>query len=155
VAVGLGALVGPSQVGARVIEMFTSRHYHPIWTMHASAVLMALGLAILACGLPLVAAGVICYGCGVGLKSIARGTLPLAVFGPAGYAVLMGQLAMPSLVAQAASPTIGALLIEAGGASLTLAALVGAALANVALVIALHFACRQRHTAAEQHAPSR
>jgi hypothetical protein len=40
-AVGLGALVRPSQVGARIVEMAFGRHYHPIWTMVASVVLVA------------------------------------------------------------------------------------------------------------------
>jgi MFS family permease len=143
-AVAFGALLGPAQVGARVIEAGVSRHYHPIWTMHASAVLAALGLAILFAGLPLVAVGIVLYGAGVGLRSIARGTLPLAVFGEAGYAVLMGRLAMPSLIAQALSPTLGALLLDGAGASATFAVLAAAALVNVALVVALHVWCRER-----------
>jgi hypothetical protein len=45
-AVALGALVGPSQVGARIVEMAFGRHYHPIWTMVASVTLAALGLPV-------------------------------------------------------------------------------------------------------------
>jgi MFS family permease len=142
-AVALGVLLGPAQVGARVIEMGVSRHYHPIWTMQGSAILTALGLAVLFSGLPLVGVGIVVYGAGVGLRSIARGTLPLAVFGAAGYAVLMGRLAMPSLIAQAVSPTLGALLIDGAGASATFAVLAAAALANVAIVVALHAYVRE------------
>ena len=43
---------------------------------------------------------------------IARGTLPLALFGPDRYATLMGRLAFPSLIVQALAPSAGALLIE-------------------------------------------
>jgi MFS family permease len=32
-AVALGMLIGPSAVGARLVEMTAGRHYHPIWTM--------------------------------------------------------------------------------------------------------------------------
>ena len=77
------------------------------------------------------------YGAGIGLESIARGTLPLALFGPSGYAKLMGRLAMPSLIAQAAAPSVGALLLEHAGAHGVLAALSGLALINVALACGL------------------
>ena len=36
VAVSLGALFGPAQVGARVVERLFGNRYHPIWTMIAS-----------------------------------------------------------------------------------------------------------------------
>ena len=103
-AVALGVLVGPSQVGARAIEMLIGRYHHPIWTMVASMVLVAAGVGLLWAGLPIVAVALVFYGAGIGLESIARGTLPLALFGASGYATLMGRLAMPSLLAQAASP---------------------------------------------------
>ncbi|HEX6103471.1 MAG TPA: MFS transporter, partial [Alphaproteobacteria bacterium] len=80
-AVALGALVGPSQVAARAVEMLTGRHYHPIWTLTASSLLFAAGVALLWAGQPLLAIGFILYGAGGGMRSIARGTLPLALFG--------------------------------------------------------------------------
>ena len=43
-AVALGALVGPAQVGARVIEMASGGRHHPIWTLATAAVLIAAGL---------------------------------------------------------------------------------------------------------------
>ena len=133
-AVALGALVGPSQVGARVVEMMFGKHHHPIWTMMASAILIAAGIAALWAGLPVVSLALVCYGAGMGLKSIARGTLPLAVFGANGYGSLMGRLAMPSLIAGAAAPSLGALLIDAFGADATIATLTAAGIANVGLV---------------------
>jgi hypothetical protein len=66
--------------------------------------------------------------------SIARGTVPLALFGAPGYAVLMGQVAAPSSLAQAISPLLGALVLESGGPTEILFALSGVALANVMLV---------------------
>ena len=44
-AVTLGTLFGPAQVGARVVERLFGTHYHPIWTMIASCALMLVGLA--------------------------------------------------------------------------------------------------------------
>ena len=142
-AVALGALVGPSQVGARVVEKLLGGRYHPIWTMTASTVLVAAGLGLLWAGFPIMAACLVPYGAGVGINSIARGTLPLALFGAAGYAALMGRLAAPTLIAGALAPSAGAFLLERVGAAGTLAALVAAALGNVALVAALFLSIRQ------------
>jgi hypothetical protein len=136
-AVGLGALVGPSQVGARAIEMVVARYHHPIRTKYASVTFVAIGLSALWVGLPIIPLAFAFYGAGIGLESIARGTLPLALFGPSGYAKLMGRLAMPSLLAQAAAPSVGALLLERAGPHGLLAVLSGLALINVALAYAL------------------
>jgi MFS family permease len=133
-AVALGALVGPSQVGARVVEMAFGRHYHPIWTMVASVALVAGGVILLVAGFPILAVALALYGAGNGVGSIAKGTLPLALFGHFGYASLMGRLAMPSLLAQALSPSIGAILIEWGGTDATLRLLSGLACLNLGLV---------------------
>jgi hypothetical protein len=132
-AVALGALVGPSQVGARVVEMTFGRHYHPVWTMVASVTLVASGVILLIIGFPILALALAAYGAGNGIGSIAKGTLPLALFGPYGYASLMGKLAMPSLLAQALSPSVGAILIEWGGPDTALGFLAGIACLNIAL----------------------
>ncbi len=136
-AVGLGALIGPSQVGARVLEMALGRGRHPIWSLVASAVLVAIGLGTLAAGVGAIAVGLILYGTGSGIRSIAQGTVPLALFGREGYAVLMGRLALPKLVAQAASPSLGGLLMGAFGTEATVAILCVAAVVNVGLALAL------------------
>jgi predicted MFS family arabinose efflux permease len=136
-AVAFGALVGPSQVGARLIELFIARYHHPVWTKLVSAFLVAVGIACLWTGLPVLTAALIFYGAGVGLESIARGTLPLALFGGPGYAALMGRLARPSLVAQAAAPSIGAALLSAHGSGAALTALLLVALANFVLALAI------------------
>lgn len=136
-AVGLGAMVGPAQVSARAVEMMIARFHHPIWTKFASVSFVAIGLAALWAGVPVVAVALAFYGAGIGLETIARGTLPLALFGATGYAKLMGRLAMPSLIMQAAAPSMGALLLERAGAHGTLAVLCGLALLNVALACTL------------------
>jgi hypothetical protein len=136
-AVALGALVGPSQVGARFIEMVISRYHHPIWTKIASVALLASGLLLLWLEVPFIPLCLVLYGAGIGLESIARATLPLALFGAADYAPIMGRLARPSLLAQAAAPTIGAALIQHLGAEPALGAVVAVAILNVTLVMAL------------------
>ena len=115
-AVTLGTLFGPAQVGARFIERLFGTHYHPIWTMVASCLLMLIGLALLLAAFPLLALTILLYGGGYGIMWIARGTLPLALFGPGRYATLIGRLAFPSLIVQALAPSAGALLIERQGA---------------------------------------
>ena len=136
-AVALGAVVGPSQVGARAIEMLISRYHHPIWTMVASTIFVAFGVGALWGGLPIISAALVFYGAGIGIESIARGTLPLALFGEDRYPAIMGRIAMPSLIAQAVSPSLGALLMERLDASGTLAALFATAILDVLLVFAL------------------
>jgi hypothetical protein len=142
-AVALGACIGPSQVGARFIEMLIARFHHPIWTKIVSVSLVALGLLLLWIKIPIVALALVCYGAGMGLESIARATLPLALFGPAHYAPIMGRLARPSLIAQALAPSLAALLSAALGLEAMLGILVLVTLANVALTMGL-FAMTRR-----------
>ena len=144
VAVGLGAMVGPSQVGARVVEMLAGRHYHPVWTLMASVGLIAIGALMLTFAFSVVVLALILYGAGNGIGSIARGTVPLALFGPDRYPVLMGRLALPLLIAMAASPFIGGLAFERFGPDGLLALLCGLALINVALAAALRIAIRDK-----------
>lgn len=136
-AVGLGALVGPCQVAARTVEIAIARFHHPIRTKIASVSFVAIGLSALWKGLPLIPLALAFYRAGIGLESIARGTLPLDLFGPSGYATLMGQLAMPSLLAQAAASWVGAILLERIDAHQTLAVVASIAVLNVALAGAL------------------
>ncbi|MGX5805756.1 MFS transporter [Bradyrhizobium sp. Arg314] len=136
-AVALGAIVGPCQVGARAIDMAISRFHHPIWTKFASTVFVAIGLGLLWANVTIEATALVFYGAGIGLESIARGTLPLAVFGDDLYPSIMGRIAMPSLIMQAASPSLGTLLITKLGAHGALGALFAVAVINVLLVITL------------------
>jgi hypothetical protein len=78
---------------------------------------------------------VLLYGASNGIMTISRGAVPLALFGPRGYPVLMGKLAMPILLAQAAAPAVTAPLV----ANLPAATVLGMAgiLAAVALACLL------------------
>jgi hypothetical protein len=142
-AVALGTLFGPAQVGARAVERLFGQHYHPVWTMIASCLLMAGGLVMLLVGFPLLALVILVYGAGYGISWIARGTLPLALFGPARYPVLMGRLAFPSLVVQALAPAAGAFALERFGTEPTIAALTALAIVNIAAISILWALCRR------------
>jgi predicted MFS family arabinose efflux permease len=133
-AVAVGALIGPSAVAARVVESFAGHQYHPIWTMIASAVLVAIGILLFLFRFPFAGVAIVLYAAGNGIGSIARGTLPLALFGPNRYPVLMGRLGFPIMMAMAASPFAGAIAFQAGGADWTLGLLAALALINVLLV---------------------
>lgn len=138
-AVALGALVGPSQVGARLLDLMAGRRVHPIWAALIASVFVTLGLGLLLAGYGALWVGLVLYGGGIGLRSIVRGTLPLALFGAEGYASLMGRLAFPMLAAQAAAPWAGAVLLERYGADGVLGALFWlsvASLLSAALLIA-------------------
>ena len=148
VAVNLGTLFGPAQVGARVVERLFGARYHPIWTMVGSCTLMAAGLLLLWGGFQALILTILIYGAGYGVSWIGRGTLPLALFGPVRFPQLMGKLAFPSLIVQALAPSAGALLIEQSGVDITISALTLLALVNLVLIGALWRLCRLSSDAA-------
>jgi hypothetical protein len=146
-AVALGMLIGPFAVGARFIETFAGRRYHPIWTMIASSILVALGTLLLYGGLTSLGVGVALYAAGNGIGTIARGTLPLALFGPGRYPALMGRLAFCIMVAMALAPFVGAVAFRLGGPLAMLSLLTTVALANLLLVGTLWLSSRALRTA--------
>jgi predicted MFS family arabinose efflux permease len=113
--VTIGALFGPSQVTARFLEFTFARKRHPLVIACG-----AIGLLIFACtvllflGVSTIFAGAfaILFGMANGLMTIARGTVPLAIFGPSGYGRLMGQIAAPVLLMQAFGPLALAFVAE-------------------------------------------
>jgi predicted MFS family arabinose efflux permease len=117
-AIAAAALVGPAQVAARLVEFFILRRAHPLISARIAALLHPLGAAVFAVFGPAAAvAFTIFYGAGNGLLTIARGTVPLAVFGPYGYGERTGLLGAPARAAQALAPLLFGLLLDAMGAS--------------------------------------
>jgi predicted MFS family arabinose efflux permease len=126
-AVALAALAGPAQVAARLAELGLLSRFSPLLAArlaaagHPLAVLAALGLGP-AGALPFV----LLHGLGNGLLTIVRGTLPLALFGAAGYGARQGWIALPGRLVGAASPfVLGWLLEHHGRAALGLTATLG------------------------------
>lgn len=120
-AVAAAALVGPAQVAARIAEYLLLRRTHPLVSARVAAVLHPLGAAFLALAGPAGAAVfAVLYGAGNGLLTIARGTVPLAIFGPDGYGERNGLLGAPARAAQAFAPLVFGLLIDAMGRSVIL-----------------------------------
>jgi hypothetical protein len=95
-------------------------------------------------GFPIMALAIVLYGAGNGIGSVARGTVPLALFGAERYPALMGRLGFPLMMAMAVAPYLGGLAFQKGGAELTLVLVTAIALVNVVLVGALRVATWRR-----------
>ena len=135
-AVMLGMLIGPAQVGARLVEMTLGGRYHSVWTMLAATCLVALGFLGLLVHMP-AAIALIAYGAGNGLWSIARGAIPLAFFGAKDYPSIMGKLATPNLLVAAAAPFLGSMVLETYGGDVTLLLLSCASVIPIACAVGL------------------
>jgi MFS family permease len=131
-AVAAGALIGPAQVLVRIVEISFLSRYHPIVSARLAFVMHPIGALILA--LTGGAAGsvfAIFHGAGNGVITIARGTLPLAIFGPKNFGYRLGLLGAPARMAQAPAPLIFGFLIDWMGARVLI---VSSALSLAALV---------------------
>ena len=132
--VAIGMLFGPAQVLARVCELSFARHAHPLWIARGAIGLLAAAFALLLL-LPfsavLAASFAVMYGMANGLMTIARGTVPLSLFGASGYGRLMGRIGGPFLVVQAVAPVCMSYVAES--ASDTAGLLLAAAFAAAAL----------------------
>jgi MFS family permease len=137
-AIAAGALVGPAQVAARIAEFGLLRHAAPMISTRLAASLHPLGAVLLASlGATAAIPFVLLHGAGNGMMTIARGTLPLALFGPAGYGLRTGLLAAPARILQGAAPLLFGLVLDGGGpvtALLLTGALTGASLLALLLI---------------------
>lgn len=131
-ALAIGALVGPAQVAGRLLEFGGLRRFHPLISARLAASMHPLGVLVwMAFGAVAAPVFAVLHGLGNGILTIAKGTLPLAYFGPVGYGQRQGWIMAPSRVAQAFSPLLFGHLVERWGAGAlwVSAALVGSALA--------------------------
>jgi hypothetical protein len=120
-AITAAALVGPAQVGARIAEFGLLRSFHPIISARIASLLHPVGAVFLvALGPAGAAAFAVLHGAGNGMITIAKGTLPLAIFGPAGYGRRNGILSVPTRIAEASAPLLFGLLLTAIGSQAVL-----------------------------------
>jgi MFS family permease len=136
-AVALSALIGPAQVVARGLESLLSRRAHPYWSMLASTICVLVGLLLLALAPACAWLAIILYGAGNGMRTIVRGTLPLAMYGRHEYSTVMGRLARPPLIGQAATPLAAGMLMEVLGKGALLPGLLTVAAINLGLALAV------------------
>lgn len=143
-AVAAAALVGPAQVAARLVEFGLMRRMHPLISARIAAVMHPL--AALALGMlgPFgIVAFALLHGAGNGMITIAKGTLPLAIFGPHGFGLRSGVLSAPARITQSAAPFLFGLLLDSVG--------VGAVTLSAGLMLAAFaslFALRSRRAVA-------
>jgi MFS family permease len=117
-AVWVASLKGFAQFGGRVVEIVFGRNLHPMAVARiAIGCLPAAFLLLLFSGgfLSVIVAFTLLMGASQGVVTIVRGAVPLALFGPQGYGAVLGLIATPILVVNAASPTIFALIVDRWG----------------------------------------
>jgi predicted MFS family arabinose efflux permease len=126
-ALALAALVGPAQVAARLLEFGFLRKVHPLLSAQLATAAHPVGAVLLmVLGGPAAALFTVLHGAGNGILTIAKGTLPLVIFGPKGYGARQGLLMVPARVAQAFAPLVFGLAIDQfGGGALWVSTGVG------------------------------
>jgi len=113
--VTIGALFGPAQVAARIGELVFASRVHPLNVARFAVGLLLAGFALLAVlGLSVTAAAsfALLFGMANGLITIARGAVPLALFGASGYGHLIGRIGGAFLLMQAIAPLALAFVAE-------------------------------------------
>lgn len=135
-----GALIGPSQVAARLIELMFGRALSVM-----GLGLITMGLFPVALTIPLILPPTLVtafifglvYGASAGLSTIARGVMPYELFGAEGYGRRLGFLSAPALLAKAFAPATIAIVIDAKGPVVALICCVAIAILALSATYAL------------------
>ena len=136
-ALVFAGLVGPAQVAGRLLEYSLLRNVHPLVSARVAGITHTLGAGFfLLVGAPAGALFTLMHGAGNGVLTIAKGTLPLVLFGAKNYGARQGLLMVPARFAQASAPYLfGIALDSLGGAALWFSA--GLGLVGFAALMAL------------------
>jgi hypothetical protein len=132
-AVWVASMKGFAQFGGRVVEIVFGRKLRAVTVARiAIGALPVSFVVLLAAGASLHALLVftLVMGASQGVITIVRGAVPLALFGAAGYGAVLGLLATPILVVNAAAPTLFALIVDRWGWGAAEGVLLGAAAAS-------------------------
>ena len=137
-AVAAAALIGPAQVGARIVEYGLQRHVSALAAARIATALHPLGALVLAAlGAPGAVAFALLHGAGNGMLTVAKGVLPLTLFGAAGYGLRTGVLSAPGRVLQAAAPLVFGVILDRLGVGAALLLSGGLSIAALAGLLAL------------------
>ncbi|HZN23906.1 MAG TPA: MFS transporter [Burkholderiales bacterium] len=141
-ALTASALLGPAQVASRLLEFLAARrfHFHPLLTARIATAFHPVGGTLLALfGGPAHVASLfaVLHGAGNGMITIAKGTLPLAIFGPVGYGHRQGLLSMMGRGMQAIAPFAFGLVLEMQGPRVALSLSIALSLIALAALLAL------------------
>jgi predicted MFS family arabinose efflux permease len=124
-AVWIAALSGPATLAARAIDAMLGERL-AVEKVALSCLLLgpALCLALAVVPMTITAAVlfVVLFSAALGVVSVTRVTLPLALFGRNGFATMLGRLTVPQNMAFAASPLLLAVMVERLGVDATLVA---------------------------------
>jgi hypothetical protein len=117
-AVWVASMKGVAQFGGRVVEIVFGRNLRAITVGRIAVGVLPPSLLLLLIGtgsLPLVVTFTLLMGASQGVITIVRGAVPLALFGARGYGAVLGVIATPILVVNAASPTVFAWIVDRWG----------------------------------------
>lgn len=145
-AVLLASLLGPSQIGVRLVDLLFGHRYSIITSAIFGSTVLPLGLGLaLIDGSSFVVAllAVVGFGIANGLKAVQRATLPLALFGRGQFGAYMGRLALPQGIVSAAAPPVLAAVMSGHG---TIGALWVVFAAAMLSLIAMLLLARVAHT---------
>jgi hypothetical protein len=155
-AVWVASLKGVAQFGGRVVEILFARNLSAITVGRIATGILPAALVLLLTGtnsLPLVVAFTLIMGASQGVITIVRGAVPLALFGAKGYGAVLGLIATPVLVVNAASPTLFAWIVERWGwGTGRVALLVSCSAAWLAMELMARWYERQRAALSDRHA---
>jgi hypothetical protein len=147
-AVWVASLKGVAQFGGRVIEIVFARNLRAITVGRIAIGILPASLLLLVVGtssVPLVVAFTLLMGASQGVITIVRGAVPLALFGAQGYGAVLGLIATPVLVVNAAAPTVFAWIVDRWGwGTGRVSLLVGCSAAWVAMELMSRWYERQR-----------
>ena len=116
-AIAIGAIIGPAQVIARILEFGLLRKVHPLFSARLAAMAHPIGALMVVLFGPVVApVFAFLHGAGNGVLTIAKGTLPLALFGSSGYGYRQGWIMFPARISSAFAPWIFGLALTHWGA---------------------------------------
>lgn len=131
---------GPAQVVARLVLMTQdARISNSRATLVSLALVVVAGVILLIAGAApwLVFMMAVVQGAGIGLLSILRPVLIADVLGRRGFGAVSGAAAVAPILASAAAPSVGALLLDWGGPGLVYDACLGMALAGLGFGVIL------------------
>lgn len=117
-AVWIASTKGFAQFGGRIVEIFFGKNLHVITVARVAIGVLPASflLLIFADGkFQQILAFTLLMGASQGVITIVRGSVPLALFGTVGYGTVLGLIATPILIVNAASPTLFALVVDRWG----------------------------------------
>ncbi|MCC6535071.1 MAG: MFS transporter [Burkholderiales bacterium] len=117
-AVWVASMKGFAQFGGRVVEIVFGRKLHAITVARIAIGVLPVSFALLLVAqgnVHVILAFTLLMGASQGVITIVRGAVPLALFGTNGYGAVLGVLATPILIMNAAAPTLLAIVIDRWG----------------------------------------